>query len=242
MVETLKTKGTMKTFKILALTGATLLLANLQSNAAGTVLSLTEGYPDLAGQFVDLGYTYDVGTGIGTFLANGFTTDYTDPSGNDMGGVVGTDAYTLTATFDNNGGSPILASGTLSISGDIGDGNGDTLLLSGDLVPGAAGTDFGYGDLNNDLFEFKFTVTGGSLASQFGGNNASGGINFDAFFGSGDTPFTGSWTTDFDTHNSMGGDINSFSMVPEPSSILFVLVGSILLVGGYRCRRSALRV
>jgi len=249
MVKTLKMKGTVKALKILALIGITSLLANLQSRAA-TDLHLTEGQPDLAGGTPGMDVTYDVGTGA--FSSSGYTFDYVDASGNDYANnndiVPG--IYTLSATINNSG--VLLPGGTLSIYGDINPaGDGSTLLLSGNLVNGSAGTAFGYGDNVNDQFQFLFKVSGGSLESAFGGNGATGGIILEAAFNlnsGSDHPFTGSWTSSFDNLDSAGdpgsgnGLINSFSMVPEPSSFLLVLVGSGLLVGGYRCRRNSLSV
>jgi len=234
---------TMKTLKTLAVIGTLSLWAGLQSNAQTDITFPPVVYlPDLTGQLIDVGYNYDAGTQIGTFSADGLTTDYNISDGN--GGVIDVGIqnpgdYNLSATFDNSGPSPILTSGTLSISGNIGEGD-PLLLLSADLVTGAAGTAFGYGDLNNDEFEFLFKVNGGSLMDAFGGDGAAGGITLEAFFSGSSDPFTGSWTSNFG--NTGGGDMDSFSMVPEPSSILFVLVGSILLIGGYRCRRNPLGV
>ena len=236
----------MKILRILVLVFSMVsLLANSQSKASPTDINFPPVVylPDLTGQLVDLGYSYNAGTKIGTLSADGLTTDYNISDGH--GGITDIvlqdpDTYALSATINNSGATPVLTGGTLSISGDIGDGHGDTFLLIATLVTGAPGTAFGYGDLGNDEFQFKFAPTGGTLKSAFGGNTAVGGITLEAFFSGSSDPFTGSWVSNFG--NTGTGDMDSFAMIPEPSSIVLVLVGSILLVGGYRCRRSALRV
>ncbi|MGB7770078.1 MAG: PEP-CTERM sorting domain-containing protein [Verrucomicrobiia bacterium] len=236
----------MKTLKIVAIIGVLSLWANLQSMAV-TDLILYEGLPDLAGGTPGMDVTYDAGSD--TFLASGYTFDYNISDGHGGATDIGVsvpDTYILSATINHSG---VLTGGTLAINGAVGDGDTSVTLLTGNLVTGAAGTAFGYGDNDNDQFQFLFTVNGGTLESAFGGNGAAGGIILDSFFhgNPGTTPFTGSWTSDFNNIGDAGpgggnGLINSFSMVPEPSSILLVLVGSILFAGGYRSRRNALRV
>jgi len=214
----------MKTLRLLVLFGVFSLVASSQSKAA-TDINLPEGLPDLAGSPMDV--TYNAGTGA--FVASGWLSDYNIPGPIDVGAsVIG--SYTLSATINNTGN---LTGGTLTIDGAVGDGDTDVTLLTGILTTGAAGTAFGFGypgyivGENDDLFQFLFTVNGGSLASAFGGNGAAGGVVLDAWFGdtSGDKAFTGSWAS---FNNNAGisekgvGDINSFAVqnslpVPEPS-------------------------
>jgi len=199
------------------------LVANQQSKASLTDIILNPGLPDLTGSSMNVNYT----AGSGAFVASGSTTDY-NTSGGDVG-VTTFDSYILSATI-NNGGN--LTSGTLTIKGGVGGGS-DVTLLTGSLITGAAGTAFGYGDGANELFQFLFTVSGGSLESAFGGSGAAGGIILSAEFAGnpGDTPFTGSWASSFNNNgiNGPNGVIDSFA-VPEPSSILSSILCSILLV------------
>jgi hypothetical protein len=228
----------MKTLRLLVLFGVFSLVASSQSKAA-TDINLTEGLPDLTGSPMDV--TYNAGTGA--FVASGWLSDYNIPGPIDVGAsVIG--SYTLSATISTNSGVK-LTSGTLTINGAVGDGNTGVTLLTGNLTTGAAGTAFGYGDNGNDLFQFLFTVNGGSLASAFGGNGAAGGVVLNAWFGdtSGDQAFTGSWASSFNNNayisDNGDGDINSFAVqnslpVPEPSSILLVSTGILCMVAGRR--------
>ena len=213
--------------KILAAIGALSLMANSQSMAmVRTDITLTEGLPDLTGSFMDV--SYDAGSSA--FLARGWTTDY-NIGGATPVGVSVTDSYILSATINN---SRVLTGGTLTIIGAVnGDGNAIAVpLLTADLVTGAAGTAFGYGDGGNELFQFRFTVTGGSLESAFGGSGTAGGIILNAWFSGNagdDNPFTSSWTSSFDNLSdgdpyTGNGDINCFS-VPEPTTTACFLLG-----------------
>ncbi len=224
----------MKTLRLLVLFGLVSLLANSQAKAGPTDLPAlnNEGLPDLTGSYMDV--TYNATTHA--FVASGWTTDYNIPPAPGTDISVTPDSYTLSATISNGG---VLASGgTLDIYGDV--GSGDTLLLSGSLTPGAAGAAFGYGDVGNEVFQFLFTASGGSLESAFGGPSAQGGIVVDAAFDltPGDSPFTGSWASSFNNNGGTpgygGGDINSFMMVPEPSSILLVSAGILCMVARRR--------
>jgi hypothetical protein len=233
-------KGTMKTIKILALIFASSLLLHSQSKAADLTFT-NQGKPDLTGQYVDMNYQ----TNTSLFQAIGFSTFYTDKNTN--GFSIYDEAsynYTLTAYITSAG---LLTNGTISISGDpIGFAGGgpsgygyDTNLLTGTLVTGASGVAFGYGDLGNQVFQFRFDVTGGILASAFGGIGAPGGIIFTAYFDSsdGDHPFTGIWTKNFDSNGSENGDIDTFA-VPEPSPTLLMLVAGGVCAMMHRCRRN----
>ena len=248
-------KGTMKTLKILAIIGlvSTLVtVVNFRSQA--TPIGLTQQDPDFFsdGGLGSMSLSYDP-TGAGNnFQALGTTLSYIEPNGNgdDSFGVdIGSYAlysFDLEANITSDG---MLNSGTVTITGSLDGGISYEPLLTGDLVTGPDGTAFGSAYLPDDpggeYFEFKFTVDAANsdptIVSDFGGDGAMGGIILDAAFTPSDNYFQG-WGTAFDNSNGGNPTADTFAMVPEPSSILFVLVGSILFVGGRRCRRSALRV
>jgi hypothetical protein len=213
--------------KILAAIGALLVLASSQSQAQLVPTDIIfpsnpVPLPDLTGSLMDVTYNA-VG---GAFVASGWTTDYSISDGyggaTDVGVSV-TDSYILSATINNSG---VLTGGTLTINGAVGDGDTSVTLLTADLVPGSAGTAFGYGDGNNDIFQFRFNVSGGTLADDFGGTGTAGGVILAAMFASnpGNQPFTGSFNNNGGTPGNGSGDIDCFT-VPEPTTTACFLLG-----------------
>ena len=175
------------------------------------------------GSFISL--SYDASSGA--FEASGFTTDYASGSVT----LQGAGSYTLSAIITQSG---VLTSGTLTIDGDI--GFGTTNLLTGNLSA------IGFDNNGGDIFEFRFTVTEGDsiVVNDFGGVGVSdGGVILTAWFGEGDVPFTGSWTSNFSNSGTGSGVADStLVVVPEPSSISLLLVGSLVcVVARLRCRR-----
>ncbi len=225
----------MRTLRILVFIFSMVALwANSQSKAATDLPYVTNGLPDLTGSYMGVDYIASNGAFV---VDSGLTTDYRISNGHggvtDVG-VTTEGSYILSATINNSG---VLTGGTLTINGAVGGGSVVT-LLTGNLTTGAAGTAFGYGDDGDQVFQFLFTVSGGSLESAFGGSGAAGGIVFTAGFGNGDTPFTGSWASNFNTDGTDNGVIDSFSLktvpVPEPSSILLVASGVLCMVARRR--------
>ena len=212
----------MKSLRIATLVGVVSTLTALQSWA--TPMNLTESWPDLAAQFLSIDYT----SGDGTYTASGYTTSYVDTQGGPEL-LQGAGDYTLTATITGAG---VLTAGSISINGDV--GAGTELLLSGELQTGSSGPGgaFGFVDAHGgaqlgdyNIFEFLFTIDGGSLANDFGGLGASGGVVVDAQFDN-VTDFAGDWTTDF--HSDSGNaNANNFAVevVPEPSSAFLIFLG-----------------
>jgi hypothetical protein len=232
----------MKTLKILFLCSAAFLLMTLQSPAQGLLLSPydpTGPQPpptDLAATQVPVSYSG------GTFTASGSAPpvllSYTDPAGNPWG-QSGTGSFMLTANIDSFGN---LSSGSLTISALFVAGDP---TLTADLVTGPQGSPAGSAPIgsawdyvNGDgisLVAFSFTVTGGTLADDFGGNGASGIIELNL---NGSDPFT--LTSSYNN----GGDYGTADVIPipEPSSILlFLMMGGAVWSVARRSRRSLFR-
>jgi hypothetical protein len=216
-----KTQKIMKTLKVLFLCSAAFLLMTLQSPAQGLLLSPYDpgiGPPtptDLAATQVRMSYSG------GTFSAGGTAPpvllSYIDPAGNSWG-TSGTGTFTLTANIDSSGN---LSSGSLNVSALFVE-NDPTLTAT--LMPGPQGSPAGSAPLgsawdyvngyNDDmsyagisLLAFSFTVTGGTLADDFGGNGASGIIELNL---NGNNPF------DLATSYSNGGDYGTADIIPVP--------------------------
>lgn len=156
---------------------------------AATPLELTKSYPDITSQDV-----YAVADG---FVGSAsLFSDAEDSSSNITGGSFNLDSF---------------IGGDFTISGSFSYGGTD---YSGALLTGkvtAAGDD-GYG-----LYEYLFTVDGGTAASLFGGIGVTGGTIIDT------------WSQVADTFPA--------APVPEPATLSLMLIGGSALVA-LRRRRS----
>jgi len=231
-----------KTMRTLAVIGLVSIVAGFRLLATPLGLEATPHFPDLGAFNLDVSYIAN--GGANNFQAQGITGAYSIDSIGDRNPLFVGDwsdlSFDLTATITSAG---HLSGGTLTILGSM-DGTGDTVetLLTGALIAGNDGDATTFGSLfqaspnqGGDTIEFLFTVTGGdpSVMSDFG---ATGGITISPQFGV-DTPTD--WTASFSNSSQAGNaDVIPYT-VPEPSSILFVLVGSILFVRRHRCRRNA---
>jgi len=229
--------GVMKIVRVLALIGVFSLWAASQSKGMALNLIETPGGANFA---IPLTVSYSGQTFQLTSQPPGpenaiASYNYNNQPENDF-----YSDFTLTATITSAG---ALISGSFTINGDM--GSGPELLLSGQLHPGADGVTFGSnvtGDPNATLFEFPFTVNGGdpTIMANFGWPDASmqGSVEVTAYFapGVGDTAFTGAWTGgNFDNNESAGnGSVADIAVVPEPSSIMLVLVGCMVFLGAHR--------
>lgn len=233
----------MKTKQILFLFGALLLWANTPSQAAPLTLNQL---PDLnAFEANPVNVSYNAATG--EFQAVGVDEFY----GYYDSLLIYDNAATLTldATINNAG---VLTGGTISITGDLGDGL--ETLLTGDLITGPSGIAFGFTDppITNigggNIFNFIFTITGGDtnlvVSMNDFGPGLFGGIHVDANFEGGqklgDIPFNGTWTSDFNNNGGTdqgSGNVTAFPIIPEPSSVSLTLMGSALFVAAYHRRR-----
>jgi hypothetical protein len=203
-------------------------------------LGLNSKSPDVTSGFVKVLYTAssDTFTATGTaaaFDVNGIAPpDYSISSDHTTGRV-----FSINMTVNPSTGAS--TGGTISITGDINtapkDSNPDVPAItatSGTLLTGtiASGTaSFGFPTSGGTVFEFLFTVTGGDLASFYGGVGATAGSIVNEQSGeTGDIPFTGSFTSNFqNTSNGVSIDgVSDTFVVPEPMSLgalLLALLG-----------------
>jgi hypothetical protein len=196
------------------------LLASVPAHAALLGLdTLLQENPDLVSGNLATSLTVSFSNGVMT--VTGDTSDYTPPDGSgpfsvlDSTGGFSPGSFSLSAVIGTNG---VLQSGSLTISGAIDDLSiPATVLLSGNI------TAFGFqgsSSPNPDEFEFLFSVTGGSLAADYG---PVGGT----LLHPGDTSFNGSFLTDFSSVNGVADT----RAIPEPSSVLLVVMSLLGLCG-----------
>lgn len=191
------------------LTALAILFAGAAASHA-TPLGLVPGTPDVFSGFVSI--SYDAGTDA--FEAVGTPVQYNAPPVDPMSGGV----FALTATIDANG---VVSGGSLSISGTTASASG--VLLTGSVVQFGFAPD---GVPGAPTFEFICSATGGALLADYGGTGAPIGViisSFDSFAGNLDVNFTGST-----------GLADTFSPVPEPTSMTLLAVG---IVGTLWARR-----
>lgn len=112
----------------------------------------------------------------------------------------------------------------LSISGGFADdGSDDAVLLTGNVVQ------FGSQLLSSSqIFEFYFSVTGGTQAKAFGGIGAQVEMELESPV-SGATPSTPSWGANFETNEGYAQSDTVGLAVPEPSSFLLLACGALPL-------------
>jgi hypothetical protein len=227
----------MKTARILFLVGVFGLWANTPCQATPISLVASNAYEFGAG---NINVNYNSATG--SFQAVGFT-DFFGYDSTDVSVYNPNSAFTLTATVSQTG---VLEAGTLTITGDL--GNGLETLLTGNLVSSPGGIWFGFVDPpitdkgGGNIFDFAFVITGGdpTILGNYYGLQSVGGVDLDANFGSygDDIPFTGYWTSDFNNNGGTdnGAGLATVFLIPEPSSILLALTGGVLIVAAYRRR------
>ncbi len=191
----------------------------LSAKAALLGLALNP-FPDIQSSFIDV--TYNATTD--QFVASGFALSFNDngapPNVNITGGT-----FNLTATINGSG---VATAASLTIGGTV-PGFGSA-LLTGTL---ASTPNFGFMTGGGDIFEFLFTVTGGSLASAYyGGIGARFGLILDANFSAGG--FTGNWNSNFNNNGGQTGfgqGVSDAAPVPAPGAL------ALLALGGFVSRR-----
>jgi hypothetical protein len=231
----------MKTLRFLALCGAAFLLTLLQSSAQELLIDQYAGNlgPPADVNAEELLVQYNTGTSLFTAVG-GAEVGYTDPNGNPY--TIDGGTFSITANINSSGN---LSSGTLSISGTLAADPG--AVLTANLMAGPQGSPAGSapvgsawdylnyydGGYDSTAIAFSFTVTGGTLAGDFGGAGAPGIIELTTT----QSPFslTGSY-------NDTDGTADVFPItIPEPSSTLLFLIGGGVWSVVRRCRRSLFR-
>lgn len=211
----------------------------LQAHAALLPISLpssSPAYADFDTTGLNLNYSYNSVSGVGTFSITNATGVSKGESYTSSSGSPGTRGaynsspfngmYSLTATVQDIGGQWQVTGGSFSIEGTLLGGSTNTTLLTGTLKKGAG--NFGYGTSGTgaqNAFDFLFT-TGSSgsaaiLADFFGAGTGEGDI---IFTGAAQNDYTGSLTGSFFDN---GGHADTF--VPEPLFYPFAAAGTAIL-------------
>jgi hypothetical protein len=174
------------------------------SGAQGALIPLTKVFPDITASFLTMNYN----AATDTMTVDGFSSELfiTEDSSTSLIG-----SYNITATINDSG---VATGGTISITA-----MDTTNLLSGTL---ASGTNFGYADGAQDVFEFVFTNLSGTQAGNFG---AKLGVIYSTIT---DSTFSNSFTVNF-ADESGAGSSDQFT-VPEPVSLSLLGLGSIALL------------
>jgi hypothetical protein len=222
-------KGTMKTLRALTVCSAALLLAQIQSPAQSLLdLYAQPGMPDLSGS--QLSASYDAGSGA--FSVAGAASGYSTPSGDVLGVSGSLTDFSLNAVV--NSGWDLLSSGTFSAYGNVDGSAGPDTLLTGNLVAGGQGGAFDYASYYPDLFQFafNFTVTGGSLANDFGGVNSQSVIELYLWY-----PSFADLSGSFSNSESINAADVFPNPVPEPSTAALILICGAAWSVARRCSR-----
>ena len=204
--------------------------------ACGTPLDLIQGPPDIASFAISVSYDASARTltAVGGPLQYGGPVQYVRSSSNPDGYPFTEDprmfALSVFLSADTH---PHPLGGTLNIDGTI-NFSPDGGLVSGPLLIGEI-EQFGFQDSGGEMFQFVYRITGGTLASDFGGAGGLVGINLDAK----NSQFSGSFAANF-ANSGLGienATVDTFIIpVPEPSSatILLLLTAAAVAVVAFR--------
>jgi hypothetical protein len=184
------------------------------------LIPVSKAFPDIECAYVSGSYV----AGTRTFTATGWPTSYSINSGSQVDVLDGGDgwSFAINMTLPSATTTPMdISSGTVAIYGQVGSQSGALLTgniekfgssIAPSLVP------------NTTLFDFRFLVTGGKLAGDFGGANVGhAGIILSPVFDvdSGDVAFTGGFASSFEFLATGAGTADVF-LVPEPSAALIL--------------------
>ena len=217
----------------------------------GGLVGVEKAFPDIYTGFVGVTYTADTTAGTGSFIASGWPALYSisDDTGLDLNIMCGAgQGFSLDATLDTTASVPMsVCDGTFTISGQLWDADFTMMYYDGTLLA-AEIQEFGYSidsslDPNTTIFDFRFTVTSGYLADDYGGIGGQGGIILVPESDFLDTYFTGSLESDFTFMCpcfGTNGTADTFA-VPEPSSAALTLVIMAVGLASFVMRRSWMR-
>lgn len=191
---------------------ASLMAASGSAHAGLIGVKLFES-PDIFSGFLDV--TYDASTDL--FQAQGFSLTFDDGGGAQP---IANGSFSLSATVAPGG---VFVGGSVTILGTVG-------LFGPTLLTGSL-TAMGFLDPpGGDLFDFLFTVTGGDLASHYGGIGATAAIILDANDGS---DFDGTFQNSFDNLvNGLPGTGQGVAdtglPVPSPAALGVLVLGALV--------------
>jgi hypothetical protein len=235
----------MKTLKVLFLCSAAFLLTLMQSPAEDLLLNQYAGSLGSPADMAGLSLTASYNPSSETFHVTASPDQsvlYTDAAG--TGYWINNGSFNISANIDSSG---YLSSGSLTVKGFVnalnanvptitspaivyipdilvgtlkagmpGDPTGTALVGSAyDYASAVAFDDGGY----MSLIDFTFTVTGGTLADDFGGIGSEAIISFSSWQ---ETGPIGDWTTSW---NNYGGGMCDVFPVPEPTTAGCFLLG-----------------
>lgn len=217
---------------------ALLIISATAATSFAAPLNLTKIFPDIFSATATIKYTASNSTL--TVTGNPQSFDLVSGAPIDHPAIGTPKALSLTMTIDQGTGLP--TGGSVSITGNIPAlGANSGVLLTGTI--GTTANYFGYPAANNDIFEFRFDITGGDLANYYGnpGTGRQAGMIVDGNFtgGIGAVAFDGDFNSDF--RNASGTSLNGVAdtFVPEPASFAVVSISVLTLLAGSRARRTA---
>lgn len=205
--------------------------------ARADLIPVTKDFPDIESAYVSGEYV----AGTRKFTATGWPTSYSIDSGSQADVDDGGDGWSfdIDMTLPATTTTPMdISLGTVTIRGRVGAVSGT--LLTGDIERFGSSI-AGNLDPSTTLFDFRFLVTGGELAADFGGADVGhGGIILSPVFdvGSGDVAFTGGFEDSFQFLAAGAGTADTFFIVPEPSSAALLLASMAAGLVSIALRRS----
>jgi len=226
----------------LMLTGALCagLIAGSSTARAGT-LGLVTGpnvVPDIGASNITGTYTYSSVTSTGALSMTGpagAALSYNTIAGSFSEYMIMGGQFSLNATLDSAG--HLLPGGTVVIAGSA-LRNMTTSVMTPIVSPALTGNLTAFASAGNGAngggeFQFRFNVTGGSLAPDYGGVGGAGGIKITALSGT----FFDSFATSFMTNSSNSAADTVSTAAPTPVALH---AGFVLLTGmvGLRRRRA----
>lgn len=207
--------------------------------ARAALIPVTKDFPDIESAYVSGEYV----AGTRTFTATGWPTSYSIDSSSQADILEGSNGWSfeINMTLPATTTTPMdIFSGTVTICGQIGAVSGT--LLTGNIERFGSSI-AGNLDPNTTLFDFRFLVTGGELADDFGGAYVGyGGIILSPVFDvdSGDVAFTGGFEDSFQFLAAGAGTADTF-LIPEPSSAALLLASMAAGLFSIALRRSRTR-